>query len=131
VRQSGKRQKVPVLLDVVELHRLFDELELREGAMIVCDALTGMRRSELMGLQWCDLDFFDLRINIARSVVYQVIGNCKQEAPRTWRSPDPIVLPAGCSIASRWQARGAAVRTSVPASTRKLAGTLSAIRSRR
>ena len=28
--------------------------------MIVCDALTGMRRSELMGLQWCDLDFFEM-----------------------------------------------------------------------
>ena len=50
--------------------------------MIVCDALTGMRRSELMGLQWCDLDFFELRINIVRSVVDQVIGNCKTEASR-------------------------------------------------
>jgi GGDEF domain-containing protein len=30
VRQSGKRGKVPVLLDVPELHRLFDELQLCE-----------------------------------------------------------------------------------------------------
>ena len=87
VRQSGKRQKVPVLLDVAELHRLFDELDLRERAMIVCDALTGMRRSELMGLQWCDLDFFELRIHIVRSVVDQVIGNCKTEASRK-----PVVM---------------------------------------
>jgi integrase len=56
VRQSGKREKIPVLLEAAELHRLFDELEVRERAMIVCDALTGMRRSELMGLQWRDLD---------------------------------------------------------------------------
>lgn len=48
VRQSGKREKVPVILEVAELHRLFDELALRERAMIICDALTGMRRSELM-----------------------------------------------------------------------------------
>jgi integrase len=87
VRQSGKRQKVPVLLEVAELHRLFDELDLRERAMIVCDALTGMRRSELMGLQWCDLDFFEMRINIVRSVVDQVIGNCKTEASRK-----PVVM---------------------------------------
>jgi integrase len=87
VRQSGKREKIPVLLEVAELHRLFDELELRERAMIVCDALTGMRRSELMGLQWCDLDFFNLRINIIRSVVDQVIGNCKTEASRK-----PVVM---------------------------------------
>jgi integrase len=87
VRQSGKRQEVPVLLEVAELHRLFDQLELRERAMIVCDALTGMRRSELMGLQWCDLDFFEMRINIVRSVVDQVIGNCKTEASRK-----PVVM---------------------------------------
>jgi Phage integrase family len=55
--------------------------------MIVCDALTGMRRSELMGLQWCDLDFFELRINIVRSVVDQVIGHCKTEASRK-----PVVM---------------------------------------
>lgn len=87
MRQSGKREKVSVLLEVSELHRLFDELNLRERAMIVCDALTGMRRSKLMGLQWCDLDFFEMRINIVRSVVNQAIGNCKTEASRK-----PVVM---------------------------------------
>jgi len=56
VRQSGKRENNPVVLEIVELHRLFDELELRKRAMIVCDALTGMRRSELMGLQSLSVD---------------------------------------------------------------------------
>lgn len=87
VRQSGKRRKVPIILEPAELHRLFDQLELRERAMIVCDALTGMRRSELMGLQWADIDLLDLRINIARSVVDQVIGSCKTEASRK-----PVVI---------------------------------------
>jgi integrase len=87
VRQSGVRENTPVLLEVAELHRLFDELELRERAMIVCDALTGMRRSELTGLQWCDLDFLEMRINIVRSVVDQVVGNCKTEASRK-----PVVM---------------------------------------
>jgi hypothetical protein len=54
---------------VQELHRLFDELELRERAMIVCDALPGMRRRELMGPQWCDLNFLEMFINIVRAVV--------------------------------------------------------------
>jgi integrase len=87
VRQSGKREKVPVILEVAELHRLFDELALRERAMIICDALTGMRRSELMGLKWQDLDFIEFRINIVRSVVDQVIGNCKTETSRK-----PVVI---------------------------------------
>ena len=63
-----------MLLDVAELHRLFDDLGIRERAMIVCDALTGIRRSELMGLQWADLDFIELSINIVRSVLDQAIG---------------------------------------------------------
>lgn len=87
VRQSGKREKVPVLLEVAELHRLFDELALRERAMLVCDALTGIRRSEWMGLQWSDLDFIELRINIVRSAVDQAVGNCKTEASRK-----PVVM---------------------------------------
>ena len=82
VRQSGKRSTVPVILDVAEIHRLFDELALRERAMIICDALTGIRRGELMGLQWRDLDFLERRINIVRSVVDQAINDCKTEASR-------------------------------------------------
>ncbi|MGZ4855885.1 MAG: tyrosine-type recombinase/integrase [Candidatus Angelobacter sp.] len=73
--------------EVAELHRLFDELALRERAMIICDALTGMRRIELMGLKWQDLDFIELRINIVRSVVDQVIGQCKTETSRK-----PVVM---------------------------------------
>lgn len=87
VRQSGKRENVPAVLEIAELNRLFDELALRERAMIVCDALTGMRRSELMGLQWNDLDFIGRRINIVRSVVDQVVGQCKTEASRK-----PVVM---------------------------------------
>lgn len=87
VRQSSKRERVPVILEVEELHRLFEELALRERAMIVCDALTGMRRSELMGLQWHDLDYIGRRINIVRSVVDQAIGKCKTEVSRK-----PVVM---------------------------------------
>jgi integrase len=82
VRQSAKRADVPVVLEVSELHRLFDSLQLRERSMVVVDALTGIRRSELMGLKWEDLDFIDRRINIVRSVVDCNVGPCKTEASR-------------------------------------------------
>jgi site-specific recombinase XerD len=87
VRQPSKRERVPVILEIEELHRLLGELRPRERAMIVCDALTGMRRSELMGLQWHDLDFIGRRINIVRSVVDQAIGKCKTEVSRK-----PVVM---------------------------------------
>src|SRR6266851_5895244 len=80
VRQSAKRKRTPVILDAAELRRLFSELGLRERAMIVLEALTGIRRSELMGLKWKDVDFIGGRIEITRSVVDQAIGKCKTEA---------------------------------------------------
>ncbi|HEY3768499.1 MAG TPA: site-specific integrase [Candidatus Angelobacter sp.] len=82
VRQSSKRERIPEILEVAELHRLFDVLAVREKAMIVADALTGIRRGELMGLWWEDIDFIGGKINIIRSVVDQDIGKCKTEASR-------------------------------------------------
>jgi integrase len=87
VRQSAKRTKIPVILDAAELHRLFSELGLRERAMIIIEALTGIRRSELMGLKWKDVDFVGGRIDITRSIVDQVIGKCKTET-----SQKPVVI---------------------------------------
>ncbi len=80
VRQSAKRMRTPTILEISELHRLFDALGLRERSMVVTDALTGIRRSELIGLQWQDIDFIGLRLNISRSVVDCHVGTCKTEA---------------------------------------------------
>ncbi len=87
VRQSAKRNSVPVILDASELQRLFEELGVRERAMITIEALTGVRRSELMGLRWKDVDFISGSIGITRSVVDQAIGKCKTEA-----SQKPVVI---------------------------------------
>jgi len=87
VRQSAKRRHVPVILDAFELQRLFDQLGVRERAMIMIEALTGIRRSELMGLKWRDVDFISSRIEITRSVVDQAVGKCKTEA-----SQKPVVI---------------------------------------
>ena len=40
-----------------------------------------------MGLQWQDIDFLGLRINIVRSVVDQAVNRCKSEASRK-----PVVI---------------------------------------
>ena len=82
VRQSAGRARVPLLLDVSEIYRLFDVLALRERSMVITDALTGIRRGELMGLKWEDLDFIGGRINVVRSVVDCTAGPCKTEASR-------------------------------------------------
>ena len=44
------------------------------------DAFTGLRRGELIGLQWQDIDFDNLVIHVQRSVVQMVDGSTKTEA---------------------------------------------------
>ena len=55
------------------------ELELRERVLLFLDMVTGLRRGELTGIKWEDIDFEKLEIHVQRSVVEQVVGRCKTE----------------------------------------------------
>lgn len=80
VRQSAKRERIPDVLTVEELKALLSELQQPFLAMVALDAATGLRRSELLGLKWCDVDFKRSEINLTRAVVHQVVGGMKTEA---------------------------------------------------
>ena len=88
VRQSAKRERIPDILEVGEFQSLLQELALRERLLVALDATTGLRRSELIGLKWSDVDFDSLTISVTRSVVSGVVGVCKTEASR---KPVPLV----------------------------------------
>jgi len=91
VRQSAKRERIPDVLEVAEFHALLQELPLRERTIVILVAMTGLRRSELIGLKWSDVDFEKLQINVTRSVVHQVVGRCKTEASQKPVPLDPVV----------------------------------------
>jgi integrase len=81
VRQGSKRLGVPKLLTVEELSSLlFKGLELRERVMVFLDFGTGLRRGELAGLKWQDVDFEKRQIVPCRSIVAQRVGPVKTEA---------------------------------------------------
>ncbi len=82
VRQSGKRQSIPAVLEVEQFQQLFAALEQRERTMVLLDCGSGLRRGELIGLQWADIDFVKKQMNVFRSVVEMVEGNVKTEASR-------------------------------------------------
>jgi integrase len=80
VRQSSRRQHIPDILEVSEMQAILAELQLRERVLLFLDMATGLRRGELTGIQWGDIDFENLLIDVQRSVVNQVVGRCKTEA---------------------------------------------------
>jgi integrase len=91
VRQSGKRMRTPDILEVPELVALFEQLSHRDRAMALLDTVTGLRRSELIGLKWLDVNFEDLELSVTRSVYRQRVGRCKTEISRKPVPLDPWV----------------------------------------
>jgi integrase len=80
VRQSAKRRTVPTVLMPAEIKALIDNLALRERTLVLLAASTGLRQSEIFGLQWGDIDFERGTMSVIRSIVYGVVGQCKTES---------------------------------------------------
>lgn len=80
VRQSAKRERGPDLLEVSEFQLLQAELHVRERLLIWLDMTSGLRRGELAGLRWNDIDWESLTITPQRSIVDQVVGRLKTQA---------------------------------------------------
>jgi integrase len=87
VRQSSKRVSIPDILDISEMQDILAELLPRDRTLVLLSMVTGLRRGELAGLKWQDIDFENLQIDVQRSVVDQVVGRCKTEASQ---KPVPI-----------------------------------------
>lgn len=94
VRQSAKRQADVVVLEPVEVAALLTELREPFRTLILIAAVTGLRRGELFGLKWEDVNFRDAEIRIVRSVVDQVEG-----PPKTLTSLKPIPMSSELSDA--------------------------------
>jgi integrase len=99
--------RTPDVLTPDEIMALLKELPepLRTAAEL--DAFTGLRRGELIGLQWEDVDFENLVIHVRRSVVMMVQGAPKTEASAKDVPLDAALaesllkLEANCSVQSR------------------------------
>ena len=50
--------------------------------MAFLDAATGLRISELLALQWKDIDFEAMEVRVSRAIVYGVVGRCKSKVSK-------------------------------------------------
>jgi integrase len=82
VRQGGKRLETPTRLNVKQLCLLLGALPARERLMVLLDFGTGLRRGELSGVRWEDVNFEEKVLTPMRSIVQQHIGDVKTEASK-------------------------------------------------
>ena len=105
VRQSAKRVRVPVVLDAAEISRLLTELDQLERVLVLVDAALGIRRGELLGLKWLDIDFDKLEVDVCRSIYRQgrILQDGSFAETATARSNDrrrAVALEAGYRLQS-------------------------------
>jgi len=103
VRQSAKREPVPDVLDAEQLKKLLSELKQPYWTMVFLAATTGLRISELLALQWQDINFATGEITLSRAIVQQRVGDMKTEA-----SQKPVPMEGALAEAlSQWSAESA------------------------
>jgi integrase len=79
VRQSTARRAIPRVLTPVEFRALLKELEEPYKTMVLTAGCLGLRASEIMGLQWGDIDWDNLTVFILRSATGKHIYETKTE----------------------------------------------------
>lgn len=94
VRQGAQRQREADILDVGELTGLLIAMPEPFRSMVFVAAATGLRRGELIGLKWSDIDFEAEKIRPCRSVVNQNVGK-----PKTIASAKPVALDPDLAFA--------------------------------
>lgn len=115
VRQSAVREKDPDILTLEEMKATLDRIDpLVIRVMVAIAATTTLRRSEVRGLRWSDLDFEGLWINLNRGIVRKLETKLKTKASRKgvpmspelgallehWRTQTPYPLDVDWVFAS-------------------------------
>jgi integrase len=83
VRQSSLRQKDPEILTLDEMRRLIPLIKSEAvRLMVAVAATTALRRSEICGLKWKDLNFETKWMSLERGIVHNVETKLKTKASR-------------------------------------------------
>src|SRR5436305_10043207 len=92
VRQSSKAEREQIPLEVAELQALCRELTLEYRVMLLLDVPNGLRRGEILALQWCDFDFTKKTVAIRKSIWKQHLGPVKtKESERVMPLDDAMI----------------------------------------
>jgi integrase len=101
VKGATKRTRQPRSLGASEFHKLMAELEEPFKTMAQIAVCFGLRVSELLALQWRDVDWLNGKLNIERAIVMQNIDEVKTVASRKQMSIAKELL----AVLEQWRQR--------------------------
>ncbi len=93
------RKEMRILNDI-EINKVLSESrDTKYFILFAVDLMTGLRRSELLGLQWADVDLIMAELSVARSLHRLISGETIYRPPKTVKSRRTVALsPATCQL---------------------------------
>jgi integrase len=82
VRQSCVSDFEPVVLTLAQCGEILKNLSNMHRVLVLADAATGLRISEILALRWSDLDWQNSSIRVSRAYVYGRFGPPKSKASK-------------------------------------------------
>lgn len=82
VKGASKRSRKPRSLTVKQFQKLIGELEGPFRTMALVAVCFGLRVSELLALQWGDVDWLNAKLHVQRAIVMQNVDDVKTEESR-------------------------------------------------
>jgi len=79
IKGITKRQKLPTVLTVEQFHAIIARLPRLQRTMVIIAQCTGLRVSEVLALQWKDVDLAGLTLQVTRAVVNGRVNEVKTE----------------------------------------------------
>jgi len=91
VRQSVASDFEPVILTLDQVLNILENLDLMRRTMVITDAATALRVSEVLALKWLDLDFTNQLIRVQRAYVERRFGRPKSKASKAPVPMHPVL----------------------------------------
>lgn len=99
VRQSCVSEFEPVILTYSQCVQILLNLGKMDQVLVITDAVTGLRISEILAIRWSDIDWENDCIHVRRAYVYGRFG-----APKSKASKRPVPLhPALAAVLKAWR----------------------------
>lgn len=78
--------------DTIQMLELLAEVPLKWRAVVTFDLLSGLRRAELLGLRWCDVDLDNQLIYVRQTWNYTPKKGCYIDTPKSRSSERPLKI---------------------------------------